>query len=555
MEQTMIKVTINGETREYPKMTPYSEIIRDYEGKTEYPVILVTENGKLRELHKKLRHDCALGFITAKDSAGRKTYRRSAIFILLKAIFDVAGKENVDHVVIHYSIGNALYFTMKGSATLDQELLDRVKVRMRELVDRKLPICKRSVSTDDAVSMFHRHHMYDKEKLFRYRRVSRVNIYSLENFEDYFYGFMAPDTSYVKYFDLQLYDEGFVLILPRQKNPDVLEPFEPQDKIFRVQKESEEWGDKLDVATVGDLNDRITREGVQSLMLIQEALHEAKISSIAEEIRRRGNVKFVMIAGPSSSGKTSFSHRLSIQLSAHGLKPHPIAVDNYFVDREHTPLDEFGEKNYECLEAIDTKQFNEDMLNLLSGKNVDLPIFNFKTGCREYRGDQLQLGKDDILVIEGIHGLNDKLSYALPKESKFKIYISALTQLNIDEHNRIPTTDGRLIRRIVRDARTRGTSAKDTIARWPSVRRGEEQNIFPFQEEADVMFNSALVYELACLKVYAEPLLFGIDKSEPEYQEAKRLLKFLDYFVPVPSEGVPFNSLLREFIGGSCFNV
>ena len=553
MEQTMIKVTINGETREYPKMTPYSEIVKDYEGETEYPVILVTENGKLRELHKKLRHDCTLGFITTKDSAGRKTYRRSAIFILLKAIFDVAGKENVDHVVIHYSLGNGL--TMKGSATLDQKLLDQVKVRMRELVDQKIPIYKRSVSTDDAISMFHRHHMYDKEKLFRYRRVSRVNIYSLENFEDYFYGFMAPDTSYVQYFDLQLYDEGFVLILPRQKTPDVLEDFEPQDKIFHVQKESEEWGDKLDVATVGDLNDRITREGVQSLMLIQEAIHEAKISSIAEEIQRRGNVKFVMIAGPSSSGKTSFSHRLSIQLAAHGLKPHPIGVDNYFVNREHTPLDEFGEKNFECLEAIDIKQFNEDMLNLLAGKKVDLPTFNFKTGYREYRGDQLQLGKDDILVIEGIHGLNDKLSYALPKESKFKIYISALTQLNIDEHNRIPTTDGRLIRRIVRDARTRGTSAKDTIARWPSVRRGEEQNIFPFQEEADVMFNSALVYELACLKVYAEPLLFGIDKSEPEYQEAKRLLKFLDYFVPVPCEGVPFNSLLREFIGGSCFNV
>ena len=496
MEQTMIKVTINGETREYPKMTSYSEIVKDYEGTTEYPVILVTENGKLRELHKKVKHDCKVEFVTTKDSAGRKTYRRSAIFILLKAIFDVAGKENVDHVVIHYSLGNALYFTMKG-----------------------------------------------------------VNIYSLENFEDYFYGFMAPDTGYVQYFDLQLYDEGFVLILPRQNTPDKLEPFEPQDKIFRVQKESEEWGDKLEVATVGDLNDRITREGVQSLMLIQEALHEAKISSIAEEIQRRGNVKFVMIAGPSSSGKTSFSHRLSIQLSAHGLKPHPIAVDNYFVDREHTPLDEFGEKNYECLEAIDTKQFNEDMLNLLAGKEVDLPTFNFKTGCREYRGDKLQLGKEDILVIEGIHGLNDKLSYALPKESKFKIYISALTQLNIDEHNRIPTTDGRLIRRIVRDARTRGTSAKDTIARWPSVRRGEEQNIFPFQEQADVMFNSALVYELACLKVYAEPLLFGIDKSEPEYQEAKRLLKFLDYFVPVPCEGIPFNSLLREFVGGSCFNV
>ena len=554
MEQTMIKVTINGETREYPKMTPYSEIIRDYEGKTEYPVILVTENGKLRELHKKLQHDCTLGFITAKDSAGRKTYRRSAIFILLKAIFDVAGKENVDHVVIHYSIGNALYFTMKGSATLDQELLDRVKVRMRELVERKLPICKRSVSTDDAVSMFHRHHMYDKEKLFRYRRVSRVNIYSLENFEDYFYGFMAPDTGYVKYFDLQLYDEGFVLILPEAKAPDVLPEFRPQEKIFQVQKDSEEWGRKLEISTVGELNDQIVSQGIQKILLMQEAIQESGIARIAEQIVEAGNKKFVMIAGPSSSGKTTFSHRLSIQLAAHGMKPHPIAVDNYFVNREHTPLDEFGEKDYECLEAIDVEQFNKDMLALLNGERIELPVFNFKTGQREYKGDFLQLGKEDILVIEGIHGLNDKLSYALPKESKFKIYISALTQLNIDEHNRIPTTDGRLIRRIVRDARTRGTSASETIARWPSVRRGEEKNIFPYQEEADVMFNSALIYELACLKVYAEPLLFGISKEEPEYLEANRVLKFFDYFVAVPSEEVPNNSLLREFIGGSCFN-
>lgn len=262
-----------------------------------------------------------------------------------------------------------------------------------------------------------------------------------------------------------------------------------------------------------------------------------------------------MIAGPSSSGKTTFSHRLSIQLAAHGMKPHPIAVDNYFVDRDKTPLDEFGEKNFECLEAIDVEQFNKDMLALLDGKRIELPVFNFKTGKREYRGDFLQLGKEDVLVIEGIHGLNDKLSYALPRESKFKIYISALTQLNIDEHNRIPTTDGRLIRRIVRDARTRGTSAKATIAMWPSVRRGEEQNIFPFQEEADAMFNSALIYELACLKVYAEPLLFGIERDAPEYVEAKRLLKFFDYFVSVPSEAVPQNSILREFIGGSCFHV
>lgn len=555
MEQKMAKVTVNGETKEYPCGTSYRDIVDEYQKDTAFPIILVTADGRLRELHKKVKRDCTVRFVTIRDHIGFSTYKRSACLVLLKAIYDVAGKETVEKVEIHYSVGSGYYFTINGFPGLNQGFLDQIREEMHRIADACLPIGKKSVSTADAIALFHQHHMYDKEKLFRYRRVSRVNIYSLENFEDYFYGFMAPDTSYVQYFDLQLYDEGFVLILPRQKTPDVLEDFEPQDKIFHVQKESEEWGDKLDVATVGDLNDRITREGVQSLMLIQEALHEAKISSIAEEIQRRGNVKFVMIAGPSSSGKTSFSHRLSIQLAAHGLKPHPIGVDNYFVNREHTPLDEFGEKNFECLEAIDIKQFNEDMLNLLAGKKVDLPTFNFKTGYREYRGDQLQLGKDDILVIEGIHGLNDKLSYALPKESKFKIYISALTQLNIDEHNRIPTTDGRLIRRIVRDARTRGTSAKDTIARWPSVRRGEEQNIFPFQEEADVMFNSALVYELACLKVYAEPLLFGIDKSKPEYQEAKRLLKFLDYFVPVPCEGVPFNSLLREFIGGSCFNV
>ena len=549
-------VMIDGEERRYEKGTAYREIAEEYQSRYDHQIVLVfVDQLRLQELTKTVQKDCTLTFVTTADEIGHATYVRSLCFLLVKALYDTAGHDRIQRVRIHFSLGCGYYCTVDGKVETNAEFLEKVSQRMKELSEEALPIRKRSVHTDEAVERFHRHGMYDKEKLFRYRRVSRVNIYSIENFEDYYYGAMAYDTGYVPYFDLKLYDEGFVLILPRQKNPDVLEPFEPQDKIFHVQKESEEWGDKLDVATVGDLNDRITREGVQSLMLIQEALHEAKISSIAEEIRRRGNVKFVMIAGPSSSGKTSFSHRLSIQLSAHGLKPHPIAVDNYFVDREHTPLDEFGEKNYECLEAIDTQQFNEDMLNLLSGKTVDLPTFNFKTGCREYRGDQLQLGKDDILVIEGIHGLNDKLSYALPKESKFKIYISALTQLNIDEHNRIPTTDGRLIRRIVRDARTRGTSAKDTIARWPSVRRGEEQNIFPFQEEADVMFNSALVYELACLKVYAEPLLFGIDKSEPEYQEAKRLLKFLDYFVPVPSEGVPFNSLLREFIGGSCFNV
>ena len=556
MNQEMVKVTIDGKEHEYAIGTTYREIVDEYQEEVaEAPVILVMVDGKLRELQKKLKGDCTLEFVTTKDHIGFETYKRTACLVLLRAIYDVAGKENIEKVMIHYSVGNGYYFTMAGKAVLDQHFLDNVKTRMQELADMCTPIGKRSVNTDDAVSLFHHHRMYDKEKLFRFRRVSKVNIYNIGYYEDYFYGYMADHAGYVKYFDLKLYDEGFVLELPTRKNPSVISPFRPEGKIFQVQKESQEWAEKMDISYVGDLNDHITKEGISNILLVQEALQEAKISDIAQRIVLEGNKKFIMIAGPSSSGKTSFSHRLSIQLLAHGMKPHPIGVDNYFKNREETPLDEYGEKNYECLEAIDVEQFNKDMLALLRGERIELPVFNFKTGHREYKGDFLQLGPEDVLVIEGIHGLNDKLSYALPAESKFKIYISALTQLNIDEHNRIPTTDGRLLRRIVRDARTRGTSAKDTIARWPSVRRGEESNIFPYQEQADVMFNSALVYELACLKVYAEPLLFGIDKSEPEYLEAKRLLKFLDYFISVPSEDIPHNSLLREFVGGSCFDV
>lgn len=556
MNQEMVKVTIDGKEHEYAIGTTYREIVDEYQEEVaEAPVILVMVDGKLRELQKKLKGDCTLEFVTTKDHIGFETYKRTVCLVLLRAIYDVAGKENIEKVMIHYSVGNGYYFTMAGKAVLDQHFLDNVKTRMQELADMCTPIGKRSVNTDDAVSLFHHHRMYDKEKLFRFRRVSKVNIYNIGYYEDYFYGYMADHAGYVKYFDLKLYDEGFVLELPTRKNPSVISPFRPEGKIFQVQKESQEWAEKMDISYVGDLNDHITKEGISNILLVQEALQEAKISDIAQRIVLEGNKKFIMIAGPSSSGKTSFSHRLSIQLLAHGMKPHPIGVDNYFKNREETPLDEYGEKNYECLEAIDVEQFNKDMLALLRGERIELPVFNFKTGHREYKGDFLQLGPEDVLVIEGIHGLNDKLSYALPAESKFKIYISALTQLNIDEHNRIPTTDGRLLRRIVRDARTRGTSAKDTIARWPSVRRGEESNIFPYQEQADVMFNSALVYELACLKVYAEPLLFGIDKSEPEYLEAKRLLKFLDYFISVPSEDIPHNSLLREFVGGSCFDV
>ena len=334
-----------------------------------------------------------------------------------------------------------------------------------------------------------------------------------------------------------------------------MEPLKTSNKLYHTLKQSREWSRMLGVGTIGALNDAIASGKGGQIVLLQEALMEERIGALAAQIAERGNVKFVMIAGPSSSGKTTFSNRLSIQLLAKGLKPHPVGLDDYYLDRRLCPRDEDGNLDFESLDALDVEQFNEDMTRLLNGEAVDMPSFNFKTGQREYRGNVLQLGEDDILVIEGIHGLNDKLSHTLPAASKFKVYISALTQLNIDEHNPLPTTDCRLLRRIVRDARTRGTTAQETIAMWSSVRRGEEKNIFPYQDSADVMFNSALLYEPAVLKVYAEPLLFQIPRESDEYFEAKRLLKLLDYFLPLPTEGIMQSSLVREFVGGSCFNV
>ena len=554
-ETKMCKVTICGQNREYPEGTAYGEIVKEFEVQSEYPVVLVMADRKLRELHKRIHHDCHVSMISLTDDIGHKTYKRSMNLLLLKAIYHVAGHENIRKVVLQFTVSSGFYYTIDGDVTIDEEFLEKVETYMHQLVAKKAPVMKRSISTSSAVELFHRYGMYDKEKLFKYRRVSRVNIYSLEEFEDYFYGYMVWHTGYLKYFKLYPYDEGFVLQMPKQKAPEVVPPFVPSPKIFQVQKESEKWGKMMEVSVVGELNEKISRGNIKELILISEALQEGKIAGIAEQICQRKNVKFVMIAGPSSSGKTTFSHRLSVQLAAHGLKPHPIAVDNYFVNREDTPVDENGKYNFECLEAIDVELFNRDMNALLRGEQVELPRYNFRVGKREYKGDFLKMKPNDILVIEGIHGLNDKMSYSLPRESKFKIYISALTQLNIDEHNRIPTTDGRLIRRMVRDNRTRGINAKETISMWASVRRGEDENIFPYQEEADVMFNSALLYELSVLKLYAEPLLFQIDKSEEEYYEAKRLLKFLDYFVGVPSEDIPNNSILREFVGGSCFEV
>lgn len=549
------EIKIGDEVRKYKDGVTFGDIAKDYQDKYPYDIVLVTKDGKLTELFRKVTKNCKVEFITTATSPGIETYRRSVKLLLMKAFYDVAGADNIRKITVEYSISKGYYYTVDADIELTEELLEKVEERMRALADENLPINKRSVSVSSAIALFNRHKMYDKEKLFRFRRASNVNVYSIKGFEDYYYGYMVPSTGYLKYFKLYKFEEGFVLQLPVKESPDTVQEFAPQRKLFNVLRESGRWSDMLDISNVGSLNEQISQGRINDIILVQEALQEKKIAEIASNIAACRDKKFIMIAGPSSSGKTTFSHRLSVQLRVNGLTPHTIGIDDYFVDRELSPRDEFGNYNFEVLEALDVEKFNEDMQDLEKGKEVQMPTYNFITGKREYNGNKMKLGKDDILVIEGIHGLNDRLSYSLSKESKYKIYISALTTLNIDEHNRIPTTDGRLIRRLVRDARTRGISAADTISRWQSVRNGEESHIFPFQEEADIMFNSALIYELAVLKQYAEPILFGIPQDAPEYIEAKRLLKFLDYFLGIDSKNIPNNSLLREFIGGGCFNV
>lgn len=540
-------------------------------------IILGIVNGRLRELNKKIKSDCELSFVTTADRDGRRTYRRSVVLLLQRAIYDVYGSMTQLHVM--HSLGEGYYCQLEKAVecadsqqekynedtdlqgsrensekSVTEHDIDRIVCSMYSFVEKDLPITKHSAKTQYAEQLFKEKGLHDKERLLHYRRSSRVNLYELDGVVDYFYGFMAPSTGMLKYFDIVPYENGFVLLFPGANSRSV-EPLVTSNKLFHTLDDSREWSKMLGIGTIGSLNDAIAAGRGQEIMLLQEALMEQKIGNLAAQIASDDKKKFVMIAGPSSSGKTSFANRLSIQLIAKGRKPHPLSLDDYYVDRELCPKHPDGSFDFECLESIDVKLFNEDMNRLLKGEAVDMPSFNFKTGKREYRGRKLVLGPDDILVIEGIHGLNDRLSQLIPPEHKFKIYISALTQLNIDEHNPLSTTDERLIRRIVRDARTRGTNAMETIAMWPSVRKGERENIFPFQEQADVMFNSALVYELAVLKVYAEPLLFGIERDCPEYLEAKRLLKLLDYFLPMPADGIPNNSLLREFVGGSCFNV
>jgi uridine kinase len=552
-EKRMIKVTVDGGEYAYPQGTPYRTIAADFQDRYPCDILLVNRDGKLCELHKVLDRDCALRMVTAQDKPGIQTYERSAVFLMLKAFYDVAGRENVERVSVEYSLSSAIFILAKGGFTLDQALLDRVEARMQELSAAAKPIEKQSISTDDAVELFRQAGLVHKAQLLSFRINSRVNVYSLDGFVDYFYGYMVPDTSYIRCFGLELFENGFVLRLPTQQDPNRLGDFRPSHKVFRELSQSTLRSQALSASNVAELNTAIAQGGATPLILAHEAMMEKKIGDIAAEIAGRKEVRFVMIAGPSSSGKTTFSHRLCTQLRACGLRPYPIATDNYFVNRDKTPRDENGNYDFEGLGAMDVEQFNTDMVRLLGGETVELPTFNFKKGMREYNGNFLTLGEGDVLVIEGIHCLNDQFTHSLPKQSKYKIYISCLTTLNIDDHNRIPTTDARLLRRIERDARTRGHSAQATIKMWPSVRRGEENNIFPFQDSADMIFNSALIYETALLKPYVQPLLFGVPRDSEEYIETKRLLKFLNYFLSIPADDVPKTSLMREFIGGGCY--
>lgn len=550
---TMRRVVVAGRAYAYAQGTPYETIAADFQKDYDSDILLVKRDGKLCELHKTLDRDCELTMLTARQKPGMQTYERSELFLMLKAFYDVVGRERVERITVEHSVGRALFIRAKGGFTLDQELLDSVERRMRELAAGKLPIRKQSINTDDAIVRFREAGMADKAELFGFRINSHVNIYSIEDFFDYFYGYMVPNTGYIRCFKLELFENGLILRLPDHDDPSRLAQFVPPMKVFRELQESTMKGELLHVENVAQLNAVIAKGDATEMIMAQEAMMEKKIGDLAQEIAARKDIRFVMIAGPSSSGKTTFSHRLSNQLRACGLRPHAIATDNYFKNRADTPRDENGRYDFECLGAMDVEQFNTDMTRLLRGETVELPHFNFKTGAREYNGDRLTLGAQDVLVIEGIHCLNDALSYSLPKESKYRIYISCLTTLNVDDHNYIHTTDARLLRRIERDARTRGYGARATIEMWPSVRNGEENNIFPYQDQADVVFNSALLYEMSVLKAYVEPLLFGVPRDCPEYVEAKRLLKLLNYFLPLPADDVPNTSLLREFVGGGIY--
>ena len=550
----MIKATVNQSIYEVKEGTTLSDLAKQVQLPQELIILLAYMDGKLRELFTPMTKDCHVRFVTLKEQAGYMAYKRTATLMFLKACEDLLGTGATTKIALDYSIGNSIFCDFLEDRVIDEAFARSIQKRMEELAKANLPITKRSLDTDQAAKYFDRIGFKGKKELFQFRRESKMNIYSLDGYDNYFYGYMAPSTGYISAFLVSAYQHGVVLQIPKRKQTEEIVPFTPQPKLFHVMQRSREWTKTMGVDTVGALNDEITHGNINHLILLQEGLQEKLLADIADEIVSK-NKRIILIAGPSSSGKTTFSHRLSIQLQIAGLTPHPVSMDDYFLDRELSPRDENGNYNFETIASLDVDLLTKHINQLLDGEEIDVPSYNFITGKREYHGHKLKIGEKDVLVMEGIHGLNGTLTNEIPEDAKYRIYVSALNQINLDEHNRIPSSDGRLLRRIVRDAMTRGNDARETISRWDSVRKGEEDNIFPYQEEADVMFNSAQIYEIAVLKQYAEPLLFAVPKDCPEYQEAKRLLKFLEYFLNIPSEAIPKTSLLSEFIGGSCFEV
>jgi len=521
-------------------------LLRDWEGA---PIVGAVVNGNLRELSYKVDQDCKISPINMTTSDGSKIYRRSLTFLLQTAYHEIF--PNAFLAIDHSVPSGGYYCKVADREPLNKDEITALENHMRKLVSEDLPIIKEKVPLEDAISYFSKKLYSDKLRLLKYRRKPYLVLYRLNNHRDYHHGYMVPSTGYLTLFKLIKSGEGFILQYPRRKTPKKLLPMPRYSKLLDIFKQYGSWLESLDIDSVAGLNESISNHSVREVILVSEALHEQKISQIASLIHSRiDDLRIILIAGPSSSGKTTFSKRLAIQLLTYGISPFALEMDNYFVDREKTPLDENGKYNFEAFEAIDTLLMEDHLKRLLTGKEVTIPRFNFKTGKREI-GDTVRVGKNQIILIEGIHGLNPRLISDIDQSNKFRIYASCLTQLNLDHYNRISTTDTRLLRRIIRDARTRGYSGQKTIQMWESVRRGEREYIFPHQENADEIFNSALVYELAVLKTFAEPLLRQIPHGTAEFLEAKRLLAFLEWLLPVDEDLIPDNSILREFIGGS----
>ncbi|ENZ02622.1 hypothetical protein HMPREF1092_01857 [Clostridium thermobutyricum] len=540
----------DGSIIEVGKNTKFIDIINSHYSSIKDSVILCRLNYEYYELNSEIKESGNLTLVQLNSEEGMNVYKRTLQFVFVKAAFDLFPQSKI---TIEHSISKCIFGEIHKKTILSKEEVEKIKERMIEIINSDLPIEKNSFTKKEAIELFDKEGMDDKVSLLKSMELDSIDLYKIGDRYDYFYGLMANSTGIIKTFDLKYYEPGFILRYPEREDLDNLPEFKEQKKLFNIFYETEKWLGILEVGDVGSLNKKIEDGKIRELVMVSEALHEKKIAYIADNITNKHGVKMVLIAGPSSSGKTTFSKRLSIQLRVNGFVPVPISLDDYFVNREDNPKDENGEYDFESILSLDLKTLNEHFIKLLNGEEVEIPSYNFKTGRREWHGNKLRLPKNGILIVEGIHALNPKLTEKVKEENKYKIYISALTQLNLDNHNRIHTTDVRKIRRIVRDYLSRGYGGEDTLKMWPSIKRGEKKNIFVYQEDCEDMFNSTLVYELSVLKPFALKELNKIKKDSPVYAEAYRLKSFLSFFKEIPMEYVPENSIFREFIGGSCF--